>query len=289
MITVLDYKENPIHYMGKMAGVCYGTDTTDFRKNYKRGLDVLKANHGRVLEFPDVVLEITGYSNRVIRELYTHIVGVTRLQESTRYIDMGERFDEYYIPSSIKASPKASKSYADAMSVVKDVYLELTELGVPREDLGNLVPMGQHTKVVLKINLRALLNMFEVRTCTRAYKEYRKMMAEIKNRLRMLDTDWDEIMEDYTGIKCDKLGYCPESKSCGRHPKKGEELRHFHPIGVYKPHMPAFDDNYVGNHTHDISHIHRVTTDSISSESIIGGNIATNIGRQTTLNLGEGI
>lgn len=218
MITVLDYTENPIQYMGKVAGVCYGTDTMDRTKNYKRGMDVLKANHGRVLEFPDVTIEITGYSNRVVRELYTHIIGVTRLQESTRYIDMNKRFGEYYIPPSIKANPRASKAYCEAMSVSSDVYNELTELGIPREDLGNLVPMGQNTKVVLKINLRALIHMFEIRTCKRAYKEFRKLMVEIRLRLGDLDNEWEEIMTDHVDIKCDKLGYCPENKSCGRYP-----------------------------------------------------------------------
>jgi len=37
-----------------MAGVCYGTDVSDDEKNYKRGIDCLKSQHGRTWEFPTV-------------------------------------------------------------------------------------------------------------------------------------------------------------------------------------------------------------------------------------------
>lgn len=285
MIRVIDYTEFPIQYMGKMAGVCYGSDTFDWKKNYNRGIDVLKSNHGRVLEFPDVVLEISGYSNRVIRELYTHIVGVTRLQESTRYINMEKRFDEYYIPNLIKANPKASKAYCEAMTVVKDVYMELTELGIPREDLGNLVPLGQHTKVVLKINLRALLNMFEVRTCTRAYKEFRELMNEIKKSLAELDVDWEELMADYAKTKCDKLGYCNEKKSCGRYKTLGEKNR-----AVEIPEASSSNVRTLEyKPEHSVLNIPLMTSSVTRDDIIEMYRIDAQMASQTSMNLGEGI
>lgn len=218
MINLLDITENPIQHMGKMAGVCYGTNTQDPIKNYKRGLDVLKANHGRVLEFPEVTLELTGYSNRVIRELYTHIIGVTRLQESTRYVSMRDKFTHYYTPQSIQNNEKALDIYSYTMETLSNAYQSLIELGISKEDAGNLVPLGQHTKIVLKVNLRALINMFEVRTCDRAYIEYRILMGDIKSTLTNLDQEWDEIMSEYAITKCDKTGYCTENSSCGRYP-----------------------------------------------------------------------
>lgn len=79
---------NPITFIGKMAGVCYGANIEDGEKNYKRGLDCISSNHGRTLEFPSIYLMIDEYSARVIREFYTAIGGLpTRLQASTRYID----------------------------------------------------------------------------------------------------------------------------------------------------------------------------------------------------------
>ena len=67
--------KNPITMIGFEAGICWGADTADEKKNYRRGLDCLESGHGRTFEFPDVYLTLEGYSARVIREWYTHIGG----------------------------------------------------------------------------------------------------------------------------------------------------------------------------------------------------------------------
>ena len=38
--------KNPISMIGEEAGVCWGADTSDPEKNYKRGLDCLENEHG---------------------------------------------------------------------------------------------------------------------------------------------------------------------------------------------------------------------------------------------------
>lgn len=88
-ITILpETTIDPISLMGRRAGICLGKDITDSEKNYKRGLDCIKSNHGRVFEFVNIEAIIEGYSARVIREWYTHIGGSpTRLQSSTRYVN----------------------------------------------------------------------------------------------------------------------------------------------------------------------------------------------------------
>lgn len=88
---------NPITMIGTEAGICWGADTTNEEKNYKRGIDCLENEHGRTFEFPDVYAVLDGYSARVIREWYTHIGGApTRLQASTRYIDYEHGFAYLY-------------------------------------------------------------------------------------------------------------------------------------------------------------------------------------------------
>ena len=89
--VIIDKNETtlyPISLIGKKAGSCWGANTNDYEKNYKRGVDCILSRHGRTLEFPTISFTLEGYSARVIRELYTHIGGApTRLQASTRYID----------------------------------------------------------------------------------------------------------------------------------------------------------------------------------------------------------
>ena len=56
--------KNPITMIGFEAGICWGADTADEKKNYRRGLDCLESGHGRTFEFPDVYLTLEGYSAR---------------------------------------------------------------------------------------------------------------------------------------------------------------------------------------------------------------------------------
>lgn len=157
-IVLTETTDIPLHIMGELSGLCWGSDTKNHEKNYKRGLDCLRSNHGRVLEFVQVYISLEGYSARVIRELYTHIGGdPTRLQESTRYVDYSNF--KYVIPQSIAQNEKANYLYQDAMCNISKVITQLTELGVAREDAALLLPLGMETKIVLRTNLRNLVDM----------------------------------------------------------------------------------------------------------------------------------
>ena len=53
--------KNPVTMIGFEAGICWGADTADEKKNYRRGLDCLESGHRRTFEFPDVYLTLEGY------------------------------------------------------------------------------------------------------------------------------------------------------------------------------------------------------------------------------------
>lgn len=221
VIILPETSRNPIQLIGRRAGYCWGADVTNEEKNYKRGLDCLKSNHGRTLEFVNVEAVFSGWSARVIREWYTHIGGApTRLQASTRYINYSNGFD-YVIPDKIKNDPVALHDYEYGMKTIKDIanFLE-NELKIPREDVANLFPLGMNTTIVDKRNLRNIIDMSHQRMCTRAYWEFRELFKEYSNKLREIDDEWAYIVDNYFMPKCESLGYCPEKYSCGRKPKK---------------------------------------------------------------------
>jgi len=207
-IKVIDYTKNPLSLMGECASYCW-----DSIPSSQIGIDCIESNHGRVLEYADVTLQISGYSARVIREIYTHISGTSRLQASTRYIKYGE-FD-YIIPDSIDKNISAYETYTDVMFIIQKAYKKLEDLGIPKEDIANILPLGMESKMVLKINARAILHMVEVRECTRAYWEFRKFIKELKSVVGDLDSEWLKIIS-YAKVKCELLGYCNEKNSCGR-------------------------------------------------------------------------
>jgi thymidylate synthase (FAD) len=207
--------KNPIQLIGEQAGICYGANTTNPDKNFKRGMECLSNQHGRTLEFPDVYLIIDGYSARVIREWYTHIGGMpTRLQASTRYIEYGN-FD-YIIPHTIENNEKAKTLYENIMSIISASIKTLEENGIPKEDTANLLPLGMQTKITCKINARTLIDMSHQRMCARAYWEYRELFKDLRKALSEYSDEWAFIVKNYFEPKCDFLGYCPEKFSCGK-------------------------------------------------------------------------
>ena len=221
-ITILpETTKDPISLMGRRAGVCWGADTSDTEKNYKRGLDCIQSNHGRVMEYVNIEAVIDGYSARVLREWYTHIGGApTRLQASTRYIDYSN-FD-YIVPKSIKTQEQ-SATYCAIMNEIRDSSQQLEKLGVPREDIGLILPLGMTTKIVDKRNIRNIMDMSRQRMCTRAYWEYRELFDDYLNELANYSEEWAEIIPMLMMPKCEMLGYCPEKYGCGKYPKKESE------------------------------------------------------------------
>lgn len=220
-----DTSKNPLAMMGMYAGECWGSVIDDVDANKKRGMSCLKDGHGRVTEFPQIYIKITGFSARFIRELYTHIGGSpTRLQASTRYINYQNGFD-YIVPNKIEANDEAKTIYKETMNAILEGMIKLQDLDIPKEDIANLLPLGMTSTVVLRTNLRMLIDMSKQRLCTRAYWEYREFMRLLIEELKEYDEDYIYICDNYLGPKCDFLGYCPESKSCGRWDKGSSERK----------------------------------------------------------------
>lgn len=222
-ITIMSQTtKTPISLIGECAGVCWGADTSDPKKNYNRGIDCITSNHGRTLEFPDIYAILDGYSARVIREWYTHIGGApTRLQASTRYINYNDF--GYFMPDSIRNNSEASSLYIDCIHSIQDTLSKLDALNIPREDSANLLPLGMETKIVDKRNVRNVMDMSRNRMCSRAYHEFRKLFKDYIQALKNYSLEWNTFVNMTMKPKCEVFGYCPEKKSCGKYPKKESE------------------------------------------------------------------
>lgn len=212
--------KHPITMIGEEAGTCWGADTSDSGKNYKRGLECLSNEHGRTAEYPDVYMILDGYSARVIREWYTHIGGSpTRLQASTRYIDYEHGFN-FVVPPTIQNNPQALNIYTRIMADIADGLKELDELGIPREDSALGLPLGMTTRIVCKHNARNLMDMSHQRMCNRAYHEYRKLFNDLCDALRDYSEEWQYIVDHYFMPKCKYMGFCKEKYTCGLMPRR---------------------------------------------------------------------
>lgn len=214
--------KNPITLAGKMVGPCYGSDTSDDEKNYKRGKNCILDGHGRVFEYMTVWLVLDGYSAKTIRELYTHIGGApTRTQASTRYISY-KGFD-YVIPPSIQRNDEAFEKYVDCMANIAETTRTLQEkCGIKAEDANMVLPLGMTTVVSCHYNVRTLIEMSHQRLCNRAYWEFRELMRDIMDALSEYSEEWKYLVETFFKPKCDIYGYCTEKFGCGKYPKREE-------------------------------------------------------------------
>lgn len=222
MVTILEKRteKDPLQHIGEDAGICWGADISNVENNIKRAKTCMKSGHMRTTEYPTVELVIDETSARCIREAYTHIIGVTRLQESTRYVNC-EDF-KYYNPCTTE---EQKELYDSIMNMIAIGYKQLMDLGVSKEDSANVLPLGMDTKIVWKINLRALIHFMNERLCSRAYKEIRQLSNEIKKLLSEYSDEWKWICDNYFVPKCKAIGYCVEEKCCGAMPKGLEGLK----------------------------------------------------------------
>lgn len=106
------------------------------------------------------------------------------------------------------------------MYQISEAYKDMLAMGVKKEDVANILPLGMTTKVVVRTNMRNLIDMSHQRLCSRAYWEFRQLMTDIKNALAAYSDEWNEITEEYLIPKCEVCGFCIEHQSCGRKPKK---------------------------------------------------------------------
>ena len=223
MITILEKRteKDPLCHIGENAGICWNADISNEYNNVIRGKSCMKSGHMRCAEYPTVEMILDEYSARCIREMYTHIIGVTRLQESTRYVNCANF--GYYTPNGITEEQK--EIYDEVMEEIMKSYQTLLDLGMSKENCANILPLGMNTKVVWKINLRALIHFMNMRLCNRAYKEIRELCNEIKNKLSSYSDEWKWICENFFVPNCQVIGYCIEDKCCGKMPKGLEGLK----------------------------------------------------------------
>nr|DAR44041.1 MAG TPA: Thymidylate synthase complementing protein [Caudoviricetes sp.] len=227
VIITKDTTKYPITMIGRYAGVCWGANTSDNEKNYKRGLDCIESEHGRTWEFPDVYAIIDGYSAKVLREWYTHVGGLpTRLQASTRYINYskGEGF-KYVTPPTIANNNDALAEWSSMMSNINDMISKFINVyNIPVEDATMALPIAYQSKMVDKRNFRNVVDMSNQRTCTRAYWEYRnQLMKDYLHALREYSEEWKTLIDMKCKPKCEKTGFCTEKKTCERKPKRDEK------------------------------------------------------------------
>jgi thymidylate synthase (FAD) len=171
---------------------------------------ILSMGHFSTLEHAVFTFAIEGVSRVLTHQLVRHRIA-SYSQQSQRYVQ--EHDFEFIIPPSVTSNPAAKERFEKLMEEIRVVYGELTAMGVNKEDARYCLANATETKILVTMNARSLSNFFELRCCTRAQWEIRKMAELMLCEVQAVAP----VLFAKAGPTCVSAGYCREGElSCGR-------------------------------------------------------------------------
>lgn len=208
-VRLLRYTPDPERAVALAGRLCYspvGVDDLDEKMDQEAVRKLVKKlsdlGHMSTFEHASFTFAVEGVSRVLTHQLVRHRIA-SYSQQSQRYV--AEREFEHIVPLSVEKNPLAKERFLSLMDEIKDVYNELCDMGIDKEDARYVLPNAAETKIVITMNARSLHNFFELRCCMRAQWEIR-LLAE-----QML-----KLVKDVAPILFAKAGpTCVSSRTCG--------------------------------------------------------------------------
>ncbi len=193
--------------------------------------DKMEIGHTSPLEQVWFEFAIAGVSRAFSHQFVRHRMGISFEQQSQRYVTFKGGEFPYTMPESVKRAGLAAKTER-TFDQLAGLYDQMVQAGVPAEDARFVLPNATQTNFKVTVNFLELLHIADLRLCTRAQWEFRKvvamMRAEVLRRFPELAV--------YIQPKCGehRLGYCDES----------HEAWAACPIGRKRPHKRDLFEMY---------------------------------------------
>ena len=224
-VKIISKPENMLKTVYTACRTCYSADSPinintkaqDEEKIHNLVKRVISSGHYSTIEHVQVSFAISGISRACSHQLVRHRL-MSFSQKSQRYVKEKSQFD-YVVPSTIQKNPELYSKYQEFMQKTSELYLEMTEQGIPAEDARFILPNAASTSMVASLNLREMIHLANLRLCTRAQSEIRTLVKMMCDEL-VKQEPW---LKDYLVPKCETNGFCDEDKSCGRKAKRGLE------------------------------------------------------------------
>jgi thymidylate synthase (FAD) len=242
-VKLLDHSTDPIRSLYMAYRVAYSALTPnqilarieDDRITREQMMDFilkrLETGHASPLEQVWFEFGISGVSRAFSHQFVRHHMGISFEQQSQRYVTFKGGEFPYTVPESVKKAGLDADFEAE-FERLAGLYDRLVQAGVPAEDARFVLPNATNTNFKITVNFLEFLHIADLRLCTRAQWEFRKvvalMRAEVMRRFPELAR--------YVQPKCGEFrsGYCDESYedwlAC--------------PIGRKRPHRTKLFDVY---------------------------------------------
>ena len=234
-VTLIDHTQDPIRALYMAYRVCYSALTpqqvldriTDDRipadKMAAFVEDRLQTGHVSPLEQVHFEFGISGVSRAFSHQFVRHRVGISFEQQSQRYVTYKDGAFPYTVPKTVETAGLAPDMEA-LFEQAGDLYERLVQAGVPAEDARFLLPNATNTNFKITLNFASLLHMSDLRLCTRAQWEFRRVVALMRAEVMRVAPELGRFLQPKCGEL--RMGYCDEDydawKAC--------------PIGRKRPH-----------------------------------------------------
>ena len=183
----------------------------------------LETGHASPLEQVWFEFAISGVSRAFSHQFVRHKIGISFEQQSQRYVAFKKGEFPYTIPDTVRDHGMASKM-EEAFERLGELYQEMIDAGVPAEDARFLIPNAANTNFKVVVNFLELLHICDLRLCTRAQWEFRRVASQMRAEIHRSFPELAKYIQPKCGDK--RWGYCDESladwKAC--------------PIGKKRPH-----------------------------------------------------
>lgn len=216
-VKLIRYTPEPERTVAMAARLCYSPSGAEdlVEQMSESQVDrlvtkIVDLGHLSTLEHVSFTFAVEGVSRVLTHQLVRHRIA-SYSQQSQRYVK--EHDFEFITPPSIAANSTANAKLEALMKSVRETYDELVALGIHQEDARYCLANATETKIVITMNTRALLNFFQLRCCTRAQWEIRKLAEAMLAEVRQVAP----LLFKKAGPLCVTDGICSEGEmTCGR-------------------------------------------------------------------------
>lgn len=220
-VTLISHTPEPEKLIASAAKLCYSSSdvqslmnglTTEKIEAFIKKLTDL--GHQSPLEHCTFTFGVEGVSRALLAQLTRHRIASYSVK-SQRYVKEGQF--EYITPKAIEEDDVLFLEYIKLMKDIQSFYNLAINRGIQAEDARFILPNACSTQLIMTMNIRSLLNFFELRCCERAQWEIREMANAM---LKICKEVAPNIFAN-AGASCVR-GKCKEGKmSCGN-PKGGK-------------------------------------------------------------------
>ena len=219
-VRLLDHTTDPLKTLYTAFRVCYSAltpaqieeriaDGRIMREQMQEFIDArLATGHASPLQQIWFEFGIAGVSRAFSHQFVRHHMGISFEQQSQRYVTYRDGTFPYTVPATVKRAGKEAE-YLQVIDTIGRAYLDLVEAGVPAEDARFLLPNATHTNFKVSVNYLELLHIGDLRLCTRAQWEFRKVVAMMRAEVKREFPELARFMQPKCGEF--RLGYCDES------------------------------------------------------------------------------